>query len=71
MYSIISSHDKEILTPKSKQIWCNSRVKKSWPLDNKYLTLQLIYQAHVTNNLDNEYKYYLGLAETTFKERYR
>ena len=24
----------------------------------------------VTNNLDNEYKYYLGLAETTFKERY-
>ena len=24
----------------------------------------------VTNNLDNEYKYYLGLAETTFQERY-
>ena len=28
------------------------------------------YQADVTNNLDNEYKYYLGLAGTTFKERY-
>ena len=24
----------------------------------------------VTNNLGKEYKYYLGLAETTFKERY-
>ena len=24
----------------------------------------------VTNNLDDEYKYYLGLAETTFKEEY-
>ena len=36
-------------------------------LDNKCLTSQLIYQPDVTNNLDNEYKYYL---ETTFKERY-
>ena len=24
----------------------------------------------VTNNIDVEYKYYVGLAETTFKERY-
>ena len=26
--------------------------------------------SNVTNNLGDEYKYYLGLAETTFKERY-
>ena len=44
--------------------------QKLLPLDNKYLTLQLIYQADVTKNLDDEYKYYQGLAETTFKERY-
>ena len=25
---------------------------------------------NVTNNLDDEYKFYLGLAETIFKERY-
>ena len=41
-----------------------------FPVDNKYVTSQLIYQADVTNSLDDEYKYYLGLAETTFKERY-
>ena len=70
MKSIISSHNKQILTPKNKQIGCNCRVKNSCPLDNKCLTSLLIYQVDVTNNLDNEYKYYLGLAEATFKERY-
>ena len=68
MKSIISSHNKQILTPKNKQVGCNCRIKNSCPQDNKCLTLQLIYQADVTNNLDNEYKSYLGLAETTFKE---
>ena len=70
MKSIISSHNKQILTPKNKQVGYNCRVKNSCPLDNKCLTSQLIYQVDVTNNLDNEYRYYLGLAETTFKERY-
>ena len=70
MKSMISSHNKQILTPKNKQVWCNCRVKNSCQLDNQCLTWQLIYQAHVTNNLDDEYKYYLGLAETTYKERY-
>ena len=70
MKSIISSRSKQIVTPKNKQVGCNCRVKNSYPLDNKCLTSQLIYQADVTNNLDSEYKYYLGLAEATFKERY-
>ena len=70
MKSIILSHKKQMLTFKNKQVRCNYRVKNSCPLDNKCLTSQLIYQADVTNNLDYEYKYYLGLAETTFKERY-
>ena len=61
---------KQILALKNKQGGCNSRVKNSCLLHNKCLTSQLIYQAHVPNNLENEYKYYLGLAETTFKERY-
>ena len=60
MKSIISSHNKQILTPKNKQVGCNCRIKNSCPLDNKCLTSQLIYQADATNNLDNEYNYYLG-----------
>ena len=70
MKSIISSHNKQLIASKNKQVGCNCRVKNSYPLDNKCLTSQLIYQADVTNNLDEEYKYYLRLAETTFKERY-
>ena len=70
MKSIISSHNKQIVTPKNKQAECNCRVKNSCPLDNKCLTSQLIYQVDITNNLDNQDNYYLGLAETTFKEQY-
>ena len=69
MKSIISSHNKQILTPKNKKVGSNCRTKNSCPLDNKCLKSQLVYQADVTNNLDDEYKYYLGIAETTFKER--
>ena len=70
MKSIISSHNKQILTPKNKQVGSNCRIKNSCAHDKKCLTSQLIYQGDVTNNLDDEYKYYLGLAETTFKEPY-
>ena len=70
MKSIISSHNKQIPKPKNKQVGCNFRVKNSCPIDNKCLASQLIYQADVTNNFDGEYEYYLGLTETTFKERY-
>ena len=70
MKSIISNHNKQILAPKNKQVGCNCRIKSSCSLDNKCLTQQLIYQADVTNNLDDDCKYYLGVAETTFKERY-
>ena len=70
MKSIISSHNKQIFTPKNIQVGCNCRIKNSCLLDNKCLRSELTYQADVTNNLDDEYKYYLGLAETTFKERY-
>ena len=69
MKSILSSHSKQILTTKNKQVGCNCRVKNSCPLDSKCLTPQLIYRAEVTDNLDNEFMYYLRLAETTFKER--
>ena len=32
---------------------------------------QIVYQADVTNYTDDAYKYYLRLAETSFKDRYR
>ena len=42
MKLVISSHNKQILTPKNKQVGCNCRMKNSCPLDNKCLTSQLI-----------------------------
>ena len=60
MKSIISSHNKQILTPKNKQVGSNCRIKNSCAHDKKCLTSQLIYQGDVTNNLDDEYKYYLA-----------
>ena len=41
------------------------------PLQNKYLTLKVIYQANVTNNSNNDEKFYRGLVETPFKDHFR
>ena len=67
MKLIISSYNKQILTLRNKEVGCNCRVTNCCPLDNKCQTSQLIYQADVTNSLDDEHKYYQGLAEKTFK----
>ena len=78
--SIISGHSKPMLHPKPhpkphsthpKQYGCNCRDKNNCPLDNKCLMSQIVYQADVTNDTDDTHKYYLGLAETSFKDRYR
>ena len=50
---------------------CTCRDKNNSPLDKKWLAPQIVYQADITNNTDGTYKYYLGLAETSFKDRYR
>ena len=31
----------------------------------------MVYQGGVTNDTDATYNYYLGVAETSFKDRYR
>ena len=67
MKLIISSHNKQILTLRNKQVGYNCRVRNCCPLDNKCTIWQLIYQADITNSLDDEYKYYQGLAEKLLK----
>ena len=59
------------MRPKPQPKGCNCRGKNTCPLENKCLTPKIIYQADVTNDTDDTYKYYLGLAETSFKDRYR
>ena len=69
--SIISSHNRATLHPATTSYGCNCRIKNSCPLNGECLTPKLVYRADIENNSNNEKKYYLGLSETTFKERYR
>ena len=69
--SMISGHNKQILHPNPQAYGCNCRDKNNYPFDKKYLTPQKVYQPDVTNDTDYIYKYYLQLAETSFKDRYR
>ena len=68
--SIISGHKKQILNLNPREYVCNCVDENNYPLDNRYLTPQIVYQADATNDADDTYKYYLGLVETSFKDRY-
>ena len=39
-------------------------------MKNQCLTPQIVYRTDVSNNKHNETKFYYGLTETSFKERY-
>ena len=72
--SIISSHNKAQINKPSKQSdqidnSCNCRNKNSCPLEGNCNTRNIIYQAEVTTPQTTET--YIGLCDTTFKERYR
>ena len=69
--SVISSHNRNILWPKQKPFGCNCRVKNEWPLNDECQIPSVLYRADVINDSNDEEKIYFGLADTTFKERYR
>jgi len=73
MKQIINSHNKKILSPKvnTNQRTCNCINKNTCPLEQKCLTKNIVYKATVTSNCPTyKSKIYLGLCETTFKQRY-
>ena len=59
-----------MLQPKPRTNGWSCRDKNTFPLDKKCLTPKVIYQADFTSDTDDTYKYYLGLAERSFKDRY-
>ena len=69
--SIISSHNKNILNPVSnREYGCNCRSNESYPLQNECLTPKIVYRADVKNLTNDEKRFYLGVTETPFKERF-
>ena len=71
MSSIISAHNCSTLNPSKTSFGCNCRNRRMCPLQNKCLTPNIVYQAEVTNNVDNERSVNLGLSQIPFKDRYR
>ena len=68
--SIISFHNKKILYSDNTEYGCNCNDKNKCPLDNKCLTPRIVYRADVTNDQTQEQKFYYGISDTPFKERY-
>ena len=66
--AIISCHNKQVLKPKIESFGCNCRDRDSCPMENQRLTPQIVYHANVSNNKDNERKFYYVVTET-FKKR--
>ena len=52
----------------SVYLYCRDR--DSCPMENQCLTPKVIYRADVSNNKDNETKFYYVLTETSFNKRY-
>ena len=70
--SIISAHNRKILNPIVQFYGSNCRVKSSCSLKGECLNPKIIYWADVVSNDKNSAKkFYVGLPDTPFKERYR
>ena len=54
--SVISSHNKNILNPRTTLFGCNCRKKESCPLNGECLTSQLVDRATVTNAVNEDMK---------------
>ena len=68
--SVLSAHNRNILYPKKSEFGCNCRSKTDFPLDNKCLTPKIVYQADVWKDTNDEKKFYFGVSETPFNERF-
>ena len=69
MSSILTNHNKKILAESERQYECNCGNRDECPLENKCLTPRVVYEADVIP-LNDSRKFYSGLSDTPFKERY-
>ena len=70
MGSIVSSHNKHIFNTNNIEYGCNCNNRDKCPLENKCLSPRIVYRAVVTDKKTDEHKYYYGISDTPFKERY-
>ena len=71
MSSTLSSHNFNVINRcKTQTHGCNCRIRESCPPQKGCLTPKIVYRADVRNNTNSETKFYFGLTETPFKERF-
>ena len=70
MSSIVSSHNKRILRPRTTKYSCICRTRENCTLQNQCLMSNLIYRADIENNANDGTKIYHGCAETYFKAKF-
>ena len=69
--SIISWHNKNFLNASVTQYGCNCRIREDCLLQNQCLAPNIIYRADVHCEANKDHKFYFGVAQTPFKERFR
>ena len=68
---IIPGRNKNLLNPNGTQYGWNCRIREDFPLQNQCLTPNIIYRANVHCKASKDHKFYFGVAQTLFKERFR
>ena len=69
--SIITSIIRKSQTQVTSADNCNCRSKEACPLQNKCMNKDIVYKATISTSNANDTKHYIGMASSTFKERYR
>ena len=70
MGSVIASHNQRIIQLISNNHVCNCRNMVECPLDNKYLTTNIVYKTVVSAPGKPDKKYF-GIPKTSFKDCFR
>ena len=68
LFENVTKTYKKVLQPPIKTYGCNCRNKESCPLDNKCKTPKIIYRTDVSNNVDNETKFFMDLLKLHSKK---
>ena len=70
--SIITSHNTRIIRKSQSQTdKCKCTNTRACPLQNKYMSNDIVDKATVITNNTQDAKHYIGMTSNTFKERYR
>ena len=69
--SFITSHNRSLLHPREEEIQkCNCKKKDECPMKGNCQIKNIIYRADISNDVNDEKKFYIGLCAPDFKGRY-